>query len=169
MTTGAPASEQTKVKYSGCGDRSRARLGYASDWRDLVWPQFDLLIVGYFWYAHRQAVETAAAAKVVRPMMPVSAVQRETRRSRSLSDRNRCGDAIQYRHHQVPGRWHDRQNIFYKEGQTVKAGDLLIQIDPRPYQVQLTQAKGQMAKDEATFEDAQESPSSAINFCFPKA
>ncbi len=59
------------------------------------------------------------------------------------------------------------QEINYKEGQTVKEGDLLIQIDPRPYQVQLAQADGQMAKDQATFEDAK-TPSSAIrNSIFP--
>ena len=33
-------------------------------------------------------------------------------------------------------------------------GDLLMQIDPRPYQVQLTQAEGHMAKDQATLENA---------------
>ena len=33
------------------------------------------------------------------------------------------------------------------EGDTVKKGDLLAQIDPRPYQVQLEQAEGQMARD----------------------
>jgi multidrug efflux system membrane fusion protein len=39
--------------------------------------------------------------------------------------------------------------IHYREGDTVHQGDLLIQIDPRPFEVQLTQAEGQMAKDEA--------------------
>ena len=33
----------------------------------------------------------------------------------------------------------------YKEGQIVKAGDLLAQIDPRPYEAQLTQFIGQLA------------------------
>jgi membrane fusion protein, multidrug efflux system len=44
--------------------------------------------------------------------------------------------------------------VNFKEGQTVRQGDLLVQIDPRPYQVQLTQAEGQMAKDKATLADA---------------
>jgi membrane fusion protein, multidrug efflux system len=44
--------------------------------------------------------------------------------------------------------------IHYREGDTVHQGDLLIQIDPRPYEVQLTQAEGQMAKDEAALENA---------------
>jgi membrane fusion protein, multidrug efflux system len=44
--------------------------------------------------------------------------------------------------------------VFFKEGQFVRAGDLLIEIDPRPYQVALDQAEGQLAKDEASQKDA---------------
>ena len=44
--------------------------------------------------------------------------------------------------------------VNFKEGQMVKAGDLLAEIDPRPYQVQLTQAEGTLAKDLASLENA---------------
>ncbi|PVZ81162.1 multidrug transporter subunit MdtA [Serratia sp. S1B] len=46
--------------------------------------------------------------------------------------------------------------IHFTEGQQVKAGDLLAEIDPRPYQVQLTQALGQLAKDQATLANAKQ-------------
>jgi len=46
-------------------------------------------------------------------------------------------------------------NVAFKEGQFVKAGDLLAEIDPRPYQVQLEQAEGQLAKDQAQRKDAE--------------
>lgn len=46
-------------------------------------------------------------------------------------------------------------NVAFKEGQFVHEGDLLIQIDPRPFQVQLEQAEGQLAKDQAQRKDAQ--------------
>ena len=45
-------------------------------------------------------------------------------------------------------------NIAFREGQMVKAGDLLAEIDPRTYQVQVTQAQGQMAKDQALLANA---------------
>ncbi len=39
--------------------------------------------------------------------------------------------------------------VGFKEGQIVKAGDFLAQIDPRPYEAALAQAQGQLAKDTA--------------------
>ena len=44
--------------------------------------------------------------------------------------------------------------VAFQEGQLVHAGDLLAQIDPRPFQVQLVQAEGQKAKDEASLKNA---------------
>jgi len=46
-------------------------------------------------------------------------------------------------------------NVAFKEGQIVHEGDLLAELDARPFQVQLTQAEGQAAKDQATLKDAQ--------------
>ena len=45
--------------------------------------------------------------------------------------------------------------INFTEGQTVHQGDALVEIDPRPYQVQLEQAEGQLAKDQAQLRDVQ--------------
>jgi multidrug efflux system membrane fusion protein len=45
--------------------------------------------------------------------------------------------------------------VNFTEGQFVHAGDALIEIDPRPYQVMLEQAEGQLAKDQAQLHDVQ--------------
>jgi multidrug efflux system membrane fusion protein len=45
-------------------------------------------------------------------------------------------------------------SVHFTEGQTVKPGDLLAEIDPRPYQASLTQAEGQLARDRALLENA---------------
>ncbi len=44
--------------------------------------------------------------------------------------------------------------VRFKEGQMVHQGDLLVEIDPRPYQVQLEQAEGQLIHDQALLQDA---------------
>ena len=44
--------------------------------------------------------------------------------------------------------------VAYVEGQYVRKGDLLVQIDPRPYEATLAQAEGQLAKDKAALEEA---------------
>lgn len=44
--------------------------------------------------------------------------------------------------------------VFYHEGQMVRKGDSLLEIDPRPYQAQLTQVEGQLAHDQAVLNEA---------------
>jgi membrane fusion protein, multidrug efflux system len=45
-------------------------------------------------------------------------------------------------------------SVAFREGQEVRQGDLLVAIDPRPYEVQLAQAQANLAKDEAQLTDA---------------
>jgi membrane fusion protein, multidrug efflux system len=46
-------------------------------------------------------------------------------------------------------------NVAFKEGDEVKKGDLLAEIDSRPYEAALAQAKGALARDEALLKGAQ--------------
>jgi multidrug efflux system membrane fusion protein len=45
-------------------------------------------------------------------------------------------------------------SVQYKEGDLVQKGDKLAEIDPRPFQVQLEQYEGQLARDQATLDNA---------------
>jgi multidrug efflux system membrane fusion protein len=47
------------------------------------------------------------------------------------------------------------QTVGFTEGQIVRKGDFLAQIDPRPYQALLEQARGQLARDEALLRQGQ--------------
>ncbi|MBO6171254.1 MAG: MdtA/MuxA family multidrug efflux RND transporter periplasmic adaptor subunit [Desulfovibrio sp.] len=46
------------------------------------------------------------------------------------------------------------QRLHFREGQRVKAGDLLAEIDPRPFQAELEQARGTLARDQAQLDNA---------------
>jgi len=45
-------------------------------------------------------------------------------------------------------------SVRYQEGQLVQSGDLLAEIDPRPFQAQLTQFEGQLDRDQALLDNA---------------
>ncbi len=46
------------------------------------------------------------------------------------------------------------EQVNFQEGQIVKAGDVVAQVDPRPYQLAVTQAEGQLQRDQAIYEGA---------------
>ncbi len=46
--------------------------------------------------------------------------------------------------------------VDFRQGQTVEEGDILLQIDPRPYQAALDQATAKLNSDQATLKNAQQ-------------
>src|ERR1700731_4453373 len=63
-------------------------------------------------------------------------------------------DSVEVRAHV----WGYLDKVNFKEGALVKKGDVLFEIDPRPYQATLDQAKAKVAQDEAQlrFDDAED-------------
>lgn len=122
-------------------------------------------IGGYYWWQHPAAPQTdqqsgartprgkGGAEGARRPLAPVQAAS-ATRQSvpQYLSG---LGTVTAANTATVRSRANgDLVAIHFTEGQQVKAGELLAEVDPRPYQVALTQAQGQLAKDQATLANA---------------
>ena len=110
-------------------------------------------IVGIYYLTGRSSTESAVPPALAHPSVPVAAVPAK------LGDLKQyitaIGTVTAYNTVTVKSRVDGELiKVNFTEGQIVKAGDLLAEIDPRPYQVELTQAEGTLAKDEATLENA---------------
>ncbi|HWY63073.1 MAG TPA: efflux RND transporter periplasmic adaptor subunit [Rhizomicrobium sp.] len=111
-----------------------------------------ILVLGGFWYVnHRGITDQPRSARGAAAPVKVAKVER---RDMSVIERTigtvLASDTIQVTP-QVAGRV---QQAFFKEGQMVKKGDLLFQIDPRPFEAALAQVRGQLTKDQAALEGA---------------
>jgi multidrug efflux system membrane fusion protein len=112
-----------------------------------------LAIVSALYFTLAQTVEKPGAAPAAPPAVPVVAgpvMSHEV----PLYLRG-VGTVIAYNtdvvRSQIQGQLTE---ITFTEGQTVKAGDLLAQIDPRPYQAQLDQVTANRARDQAQLANA---------------
>ena len=90
--------------------------------------------------AKRPATVTAVAAKISNINVYLNAIGTVTPRNNVVIRTHLDGELMR---------------ILFNEGQYVKQGELLAEIDSRPYQVQLAQAQGQLAKDQALLKNAQ--------------
>ena len=109
--------------------------------------------VGRAFYSHVVEERAAAQTTATPPPVPVTADKAEVR-DMPIYVRG-LGSVQGYNTVTVRSRV-DGQivKIAFTEGQEVKAGDLLVQIDPRPYQAALAQAQANKQKDEAQLTSA---------------
>lgn len=120
--------------------------------RSLLLSAGGLVLAALAVRACRAGTEGAAAARAVRPVPVIVAPVRIADFQVRLSG---LGTVTPLNTVTVRSRV-DGQilRVAFTEGQFVREGDLLVEIDPRPFQVQLTQAEGQRAKDEAALKNA---------------
>lgn len=117
----------------------------------------------YYWWQHPTQPDTDTSADARpqrskgggarRPLAPVQAATAETQSvPQYLSGLGTvmAANTVTIRS-RVDG---ELMAIHFKEGQQVEAGQLLAEIDPRPFKVALTQAEGQLARDQATLANA---------------
>jgi multidrug efflux system membrane fusion protein len=125
-----------------------------------AWPWLAVLcivaVTGYLIYTHRGDTQQTSGRKQFDPtnrVMPVIAAPAKTGEINVYI--NGLGTVTPLRtvvvHSRVDG---ELLRVLFNEGQVVKEGQLLAEIDPRPFQVQLTQAEGQLARDQALLANA---------------
>src|SRR5882757_3421859 len=125
--------------------------------RKFVVPAALLIVVlgvaGVLKFTHTGPFEKVAAVPVPVPAVPVVA---DVVKSHDVPIYlEGVGTVIAYNTDMVRSQIQGQlTEITFTEGQTVKVGDLLAQIDPRPYQAQLDQVSANRTRDQAQLTNA---------------
>src|SRR6266581_5980465 len=104
------------------------------------------LLLG-FCFALAGCADAPSASKGVAPMPVLVSypVERYVTDYADFTARTAAVDSVEVRAHV----WGYLEKVHFKEGALVKKGDVLFELDPRPYQAALNQAKAKVAQDEA--------------------
>jgi multidrug efflux system membrane fusion protein len=109
------------------------------------------LVLGGFWYYNHRAGDQPRGPRITAAPVRVAKV---IARDMPVVERT-IGTVVAYDTVQVTPQVAGRvQSVAFKEGQMVKKGDLLFQIDPRPFEAARGQVRGQLAKDQAALDGA---------------
>ena len=137
-----------------------ARVGAAGARRQPRWPWIAaalLVVGGVYWWRDARGRDCAVASIASSPGPPPVPVMGVTARQGEMPVYlTGLGSVMAFNTVTVKSRVDGQLlRVAFTEGQFVHEGDLLAEIDPRPFEVQLTQAEGQMARDLAQLKDAQ--------------
>src|SRR6201996_1205113 len=115
-----------------------------------------LIVAGIVWWTRHQSAEPQRGGRNGRNAAPMSIVPEVVGKGDININLNALGTVTSLAtvtiRSQISGYL---QKIVFKEGDEVKKGDLLVEIDSRPYEAALAQAKGNLARDEALLKGAQ--------------
>lgn len=153
MSTGLEP-KPTNVPHEGTEQARRPGAGRRR------WPWLVMLAVlgcGAYWLLTTSGRQLSAAAPAAGPMaQSVPVVAAAARQGDMPVYLTGLGSVTAFNTVTVKSRVDGQLiNVAFQEGEFVHQGDLLVEIDPRPFQVQLTQAEGQRARDLAQLRDAQ--------------
>jgi membrane fusion protein, multidrug efflux system len=115
-----------------------------------------LLIVGYVGWRFASASQTDAGDRHARPPTAIPVAIQLVQNSDFPVYLNGLGTVQPYNTVTVRSRVDGQViKVGFRQGQMVNEGDLLVQIDPRPFQAALEQAQAKKAQDEANLKNAQ--------------
>jgi multidrug efflux system membrane fusion protein len=109
-------------------------------------------LLGGYWYFNQRGSEGGRTALPLAVSVRVAPVSRGNMPVVESTVGTVVSSAMVQVTAMVPG---PIERAYFREGQIVKKGDLLFQIDPRSFQAALLQAKGQLAKDQALLTGAE--------------
>ena len=156
-------TKETPLAFESAAVPPGSRISRSTESRNRWWVWLVVLMVAaggvYFWFLRPAASqsqnkmgngEPAAKSRAV-PVVAVAA-----RRGDVPVYMNGLGTVTALNTVTVRSRVDgELVKVSYEEGQTIKQGDPLVEIDPRPFQAQIDQAEGQLAKDTAQLGQAQ--------------
>jgi multidrug efflux system membrane fusion protein len=156
-TVEAPHLQANAKNGSPGNDRANqpVKKSSASQWV-IIAVLLAIAVVATLWLMHRrEAAKTAAAARS-RNQGPVPIVAGTAKEKNVPIYLDGLGTVQAYYTVTVRSRVDGQlTEVAFTEGQDVKKGDLLVQIDPAPYQAALDQAKGKKGQDQAQLANAE--------------
>ena len=115
-----------------------------------------LFIVGYVGWHYASANQRDASSRPSKTPTPIPVTVQSIRNSDFPVYLNGLGTVQPYNTVTVRSRVDGQViKVGFRQGQMVHEGDLLVQIDPRPFQAALEQAQSKKAQDEANLKNAQ--------------
>jgi membrane fusion protein, multidrug efflux system len=151
-TTGRPTNAPPEQS-----PKSPFELGTEKRHHWWIWVIIVVLILGaaYWMYHQHQAVLQAAQARAAQQNRAVPVATATVSKGDVGIYQGGLGTVTPVATVTVTSRVQGQiMEIHYREGQMVRKGDPLIDIDPRPYEAQLAQVEGQLAHDEALLAQA---------------